>query len=153
MAEFTLAGSVTRLTVPGGPLSALALEDVGNYRIVSAGPGATSWRLQYVESPDVDGAFLVAAAKAITVAPLVIRAYGTSRTDLNNNVDALLRAFEQFSYQLTLTIDGQAQTWDCMPANVAASGTGEWDKERMFALSQNYQLQIPRQPNALAGPE
>lgn len=153
MPAFTLAGSVTRQTVPGGPLAALALENAGSYRIVSVGPGGTSWRREFVDSPDVDGAFLVAAAKGLTTAPLVIRVYSTSRTDQNNKVDALLRAFEQFSYQLTITIDGQAQTWDCMPADVAAMRSGEWDPIRIRARQQDYAFQIPRQPNALAGPE
>lgn len=153
MPEFTCDASVTRLTVPGGPLAALDLEAAGSYEVVSAGPGAMAWRRTYVESPYVDGAFLVAAAKGVSTAPLVIRVRGSSRTDLNNKVNALLRAFEQFTYQLTITIDGQAQTWDCMPADYAAQGTGEWDGDRMRDLHQDYAFQIPRQPNALAGPE
>lgn len=153
MPEFTGAASVTRQNVPGGPLSALNLENPGSYQMVSAGPGAVSWRMTFVDAPYVDGAFLVAAAKGITRAPLVIRSFGTSRTDLNNKVDALLRAFEQFTYQLTITIDGQAHVWDCMPADYGAQGTGEWDPDRMRQLHQDYAFQIPRQPNALTGPE
>lgn len=153
MPTFTCAGSVTRQTVPGGPLSDLSLHVDGSYEIVAAGPGAMSWRTVYVEAPYVDGSFLVAAAKGLVRAPLTIRVYGSSHTDLRNKIDALLRAFEQFSYQLTITIDGQSSTWDCMPADYAAQGTGEWDGDRLRQLHQDYTFQIPRQPNALAGPD
>lgn len=152
MPAFTLAATVTRTLVPGGPLADLALE-ASSYRIVSVGPGAGTWRAQMVESPFVHGAFLVAAVKALQSAPLVVRVIGSSRSNLDTLVAAMLRAFEQSTYRLTVTVDGQANTWDCYPADVAAMGTGEWDGSHMRSFQQTYAFQIPRQPVPVAGPQ
>lgn len=151
MPLFTLAASVTRATVPGGPLADLSLES-SSYHVVTAGPGASTWRIQYVESPNVHGAFPVAAVKALQTAPLAIRCTGSSRSNLDTLVAALLRAFEQTTYRLTVTVDGQANTWDCYPADAAPMGSGEWDPNLMRSFMQTYAFQIPRQPVAVAGP-
>lgn len=131
-------------------LPALQVQAPGTYRVVSAGPGARTWRRNRVAGLYTAGAVLVTAVKDMSVAPLVVRCEATSAAQLDANVAALVRAVEQLTYSLTLVIDGVSRTWACEPADYAPVGE-EYDKLRLMQHQQDYRFQIPRQPVPSAG--
>lgn len=148
--------SITRLLVPGGPLAALALVS-DDYDIVNFGPGALSWRKQTAEAQWVHGRVMTAAVKDVEVAPLEIEVYGSSSADLDANTRALLDAFEQWTYDLTVVADGVTHTWRCEPADYAPSAgrrSGAYEHFSLVAGAQAFQaytFQIPRHPVPVAG--
>lgn len=152
-----ITASVSRATVPGGPLADLSLVSA-DYDLLSFGPGALSWRRQTVESRWVHGRFLVSAVKDADVAPLEVIVYGTSSADLDAKTRTLLDAFEQWTYDLTVTADGVAHTWRCEPAEYSPSaGSGQRGSYEHFGLvagasaQQVYAFSIPRRPVPVAG--
>lgn len=153
-----ITGSVTRQTVPGGPLAALSLVSA-DYDIEFFGPGGCSFDRQFAVSKWVHGRVLVSARKDVEIAPLTVVVFGTSSADLDTKTRTLLDAFEQWTYDLTITADGVAHTWRCEPADYAptgAQGGGRGTYEH-FGLTagaqaqQAYVFQIPRHPVPIAG--
>lgn len=148
MAELSVYGMVTRTELGQADLS---LEDPGIYRIVSVGPGPLSWRRERITSPYIHGESLVGAVKETAAMSLSIRVLGTSAASLNTRTATLLRAFEQFNYQLTLVLDGVIWTWDCQPADYAGGDGGEFEPNLLRAFQQVYRFSIPRDPVPIAG--
>lgn len=148
MADLVIAASVTRTELG---LADLSLENPGSYRVVSAGPGSVSWRRRVAASPYCHGEALVSAVKEEVTQALVVRVYGSTAADLNTKTAALLRAFDQFDYRLSLTIDGVTSTWACQPANYSPMGRGELEPNLLRARMQAYALEIPRNPIPLIG--
>lgn len=152
-----ITASVTRATVPGGPLADLSLVSA-DYDLLSFGPGALSWRRQTVESRWVHGRFLVSAVKDADIAPLEVIVFGASSADLDAKTRTLLDAFEQWTYDLTVTADGVAHTWRCEPAEYSPSTrSGQRGAYEHFGLvagasaQQAYTFAIPRRPVPVAG--
>ena len=154
---FTVAGYVTRAALS---LPNLSIESPGAYRIVSDDPGSLAWRKAVATSPYQHGEFLVGAVKDVLTAILAIRCYGSSASELNANVAALLRAFEQFSYTLSVSIEGVESRWICEPADysvadgateTAAKRRGGFDKFALMSHQQTYVFNIPRSPVPAAG--
>lgn len=150
MADLTITGSVTRTELA---LADLALND-DTYKIIrgSWGPGEVVWRRQAVSSPYVDGSFLVNATRDQVTTPLGIRVTGSSRTDCMNKVGTLCRAFEQFSYELTITVDGTDFTYTCDPADYSWGEGGALQTFHIKAYKQEVNFMIPRSPIPVAGP-
>lgn len=148
MPNLTITGTITRTELA---LADLAFQDAGVYQVVSAGPGALGWRREVATSPYVHGETLVSAVKDVGRAPLVVRALGTSASQLDTRIAALVRAFEQFSYSITLTIDGVVKTWTCEPADYAPGDSGTLDKFGLMAKMQEIHFDIPRHPVPVAG--
>lgn len=72
-----------------------------------------TWRREKVKSPYVDGEFLVTAVKETSGLSLRLIVQGTSLANLEANNKALVDAFSQFTYQVTIG----AHTWKCEPAD------------------------------------
>lgn len=151
MADLSIACSVTRTELSEADLS---LEDPGKYSIIrdTLGPGAISWRRQTVTSAYVHGAVLVGAVKDTAVAPLGIRVIGSSDSSLMSRMSTLLAAFEQFTYNLSVTLNGQTWTWKCEPADYSVGDSGVFQDFHLRALQQEVRFSIPRHPIPVAGP-
>ena len=147
--ELVTAASVTRTELA---LADLDLNDKTTYGVMAAGPGAKSWRRQTAESPFMHGRALVGAVLDTEVAPLRIRVKGSTDSVLNTNLNALLRAFEQFTYDLTLTIEGVTYTWRCEPADYTIGDRGgEINTFVRLANQEWVSFEIPRNPIPVAG--
>lgn len=73
-------------------------------------------RVAYVpDSDDVPGSALEAYALGLGSMPLTIEAHGTSMADLQANRRALEAAFSQSGETLTLTLDGETETYPFFP--------------------------------------
>lgn len=143
----TLTGSVTRTELA---LAALNLEVEGAYRVTSIGPGGRLWRRQLATSRYMHGRALVHAVLEQGDLALGVRCYSTTGTGLNNNTVALIEAFSQRAYDVTVVIEGATQTWRCEPADLQVT-SGEWDKYALAQHQQEYTLIIPRNPVPTAG--
>lgn len=145
--DLVVDGSVTRQLVPGGPLAALDLQDGTNYEFISVSPGDKSWRRESATSPFTHGRTLIGATLDVELAEVMIRVKGTSMSHLDSNLAALLRAFEQFAYALTIVIDGVTWTWQCEPADY----TLQLSKFHMMARIHEVTFTVPRNPIPTAG--
>lgn len=151
MASIAVAGSITRQEVEGGPLADLNINDVSNYKIITVGPGTLEWQRQYASSIYVHGDYLVNAVKAQGTLPLAVRVKGTTQSQIDSNLAALCRALEQFTYQLTITLEGVTWTWQCDPADYGVDEKGEFSKFHRLAKQTVVTAQIPRHPVPIAG--
>lgn len=139
-----VAGSVSR---SGG---ALNLES-GGYEIVAVGPGGRSWRRSTVEGRYQHGRALIGAVLEQGALPLVVRVKGSSWSQVSNRAQALVDAFSQTSYTLTITIENVTNRWRCEPADIQIAGGDEFQKFHAMANQQEYVLSIPRDPIPLDG--
>jgi hypothetical protein len=108
-------------------LSALSVADdiAGTYVLRKDGlgrPGVT-WRLTPMpNSVDVHGAEYIAAVKDETTLVLGVIIQSDSSADLDTAINALLDAVSQFSYTVTVTVDGVGKVWTAAPASWAFDG-------------------------------
>lgn len=146
--DLTVVASLTRTELS---LAGLNLEDPGTYRVVTAGPGGVSWVRRFVESPYMHGRTLIDARKDQISVPLAVRVYAASLTQLETRAATLLRAFEQFTYHLSISIDGAAHEYVCEVADYTVDDEGTWDKYALMAHEQTYKFVIPRSPIPVQG--
>lgn len=143
MTDLSVAAYVTRPEIGGGSLT---LEDPGSYRVVSADPGGLVWVREEATSRWVHGRILTNARKDLVSMRLVVRAYGSTHSQLHERIATMLRAFEQFRYRVSVTIGGVEYRWHCQPADYAPLGGEGWDKFALRSLQQAYVFDIPRDP-------
>lgn len=143
--DLTISATISRTS--GGNL---VIDSDGIYRVVSFGPGARSWRRDRATSPSVAGGQLVNAVLDVQVRPLVVRVYGATAAELNTRTGALVDALSQFSYTLTVTIDGTTWAYACEPAD-GGPVNGELDKFELLSRQQTYAFQIPGSPIPTTG--
>lgn len=149
--DLSFTGYVTRTELALGNLT---LND-STYRVIRQagwGPGDIEWDRQTVESPFIHGDFLVNAKKTQVTAPLGIRVTGSSRTDCQNKLATLLRAFEQFSYFISFTLEGVTWTWLCQPADYSVGDGGALQPFHLMSNKQEVRFSIPRYPTPYSGP-
>jgi hypothetical protein len=145
----TVAVTITRTELS---LATLTLTNPGTYdvRVSPVNLGQHQWRRQFVRSPYVEGATEVGRARDITYGDLVIDVQGASQAAIKTGLTALLAAFHQSSYTLTVTVDGEAYAWSCLAADVESVGIVSDDS--VFGLILPVALRFPRQPVATTGP-
>lgn len=148
MADLAVAASVTRAELA---LAALDLSQPGVYKVVSWGPGLVAWDRQTVRSRFVHGETLVGAVKQQASDALVVRAYGATHAQLRQRIKAVTDAFSQFSYDLTVTIEGEVSTHRCDPADYTVGEADAVQKFHLMALQQEVSLTVPRQPVPTVG--
>lgn len=122
----------------------------GNYRLLADGMdfGPTIWSRQEARSSFVHGAVPVNQIKDNTAISMGVRVLGASQAWLSTNLDALIKAVSQWTYQVNITMDGTAYTWQCFSADYAV---GAMDA-RFDLLDVNVNLIIPRKPTPVVGP-
>lgn len=147
MADLTLAATVTRQDVPGGPLADLSLHSGGVYDLVSVDRGSTTKRRVVATSRFVDGGANVSAVKDMSALTLIVRVLGDTLNDVDSRVADLRTAFDQSSYTVTITIDGVTQAFTCWDFDSEQPVDGEWDKFSLANVQQVYRYVLPRQPS------
>lgn len=148
--DLSVAASVTRTSLGLGDLS---LSQAGVYEVVSAGPGTKTPILNEVSGRYVSGSAVVNVTWGRGTLPLVVRVYGSTHAQLAARTAALVAAFSQKAYQVTLTLGGQTSTWKCHAATIAPAAGDTLNKFELMngAPMQTYNLSIPRQPTPVAG--
>jgi len=127
-------------------LADLFVEDpVNGCQVVEYGLGALSWRRQVASSPFLPDV-LTAAVKETRRQNLVVRVTGPTAISLNTRVQALLRAVEQFSYFMTVTLNGVQIQYLADPADYVVGSSEALDKHGLMIHQQTVQLLIPTTP-------
>lgn len=147
-ATLDLTGSITRTELGLGQLS---LDVDGTYSIVSFSEGGVTWRRTAVAGKYQRGHRLIQAQQDTATDVLLVRVYGDSWIEVNNRVKVLRDAFSQFTYQLTVTINGLVRTAECEPADMDVVGEDTRRKGLTFANMREIQFSIPRDPRLIAG--
>lgn len=103
-------------------LSALTISSnsTGTYTLTENGLGrpAITARTHYAsESPYFHGSTHVAVTKDQSALPLEVLVQAASSTALDTAINALDAALWQFTYDVTVTVDGVAKVWSCSPAS------------------------------------
>lgn len=134
-------------------LADLALEDAsGGYQVVDFGAGAVTWRRQTATSPLVAGEQLVAAVKEQRTLSLAVRTKGPTSVSLNSRMQTMCRAFEQFSYELHITLDSVVFAYSCQPADyVPLDSADTVDKYGLMVKVQTTRFEISVHPSPLLG--
>lgn len=151
MADLTISATVTRADVPGGPLADLAFDVNSTYELVDVDRGATTKRRVVATSPFIDGGANAGSVKDMSALTLTIRVLGATLADVDAAVAALRTAFDQASYQVSITIDGATETYDCWDYDAEQPVDSSWNKYGLMAHRQTYRFVLPRQPNPAAG--
>lgn len=149
MADLIIAASVS---VEGG--GSLDLNDGETHKIMQGGwgPGSVVWRRQAISSVFAHGRYLTSAQKEQVISPLGVRTYGADEDGCLAAVGTLVAAFEQFSYELTMTIGATTFTWECEPADYMVGDSGAIQKFHLMSFQQETMFDIPHFPIPVAGP-
>ena len=127
----------------------LDLDDGVSYRLGrQVEVGSVTWRKEVVTSPFVAGRTPVHEVKDAAEASITIHVLGSNHAELRSNLSSLLDAFtNQYSYELTITVEGETRTWTCERADYEVG----FATETMSALVVPVQLRFHRHPEPVAG--
>lgn len=122
-------------------LAALTIDDTtaAPYMLMVDGLGrpAITWRLTSMpDSADAHGTEYIAAVKEQSSLPLRVMVRAGTSAALNTAVTDLEDALSQFSYTVTVTVDGVAKTWSCSPAAYGIDGS----QVDYFKVVQHYEV-------------
>lgn len=110
------------------------------------GPGEVSHRRVQAESPYVAGKMLVHSVKDQQTGTLKIRVEGSSQSQLYSRMETLAEAFEQFSYTLSLYINGVLYSYQCDAADYAVGDNGQIDDLFLRSNMQMMTFQVAHKP-------
>lgn len=107
-------------------LSALVIDTDGfdTYYVDAAGLGRVgrTWReTTATSSPFVHGVLVTGSVLDDAVLPLVVRVQAASSSALDTAVTALEDALAQFSYPVTVVVDGVTKVWTARPATIQST--------------------------------
>lgn len=145
MSEAIIHASVSR---PELGLADLDLNDHVNYFVSAPIFGGTvSWRRQTVQSPWVEGQFTVNAVRDQVEDKVVIEVMGGDQVTLQQNVQALIAAFSQSSFNITLQLDNAVNTYACE----ASDYTVDWTHTRWHNRQVQVSFSLRRSPVPVNG--
>jgi hypothetical protein len=147
MPDLGLAVTVSRSALA---LTDLDINDHVAYRCAAQLLGGqVSWRRNQVSSPWIDGAVTVSRAREMVTEQLGVEVFGATATELETNVAALVQAFGQSSFTLTVTVEGLAHGYACEAADINYAQF--WNGPRLVARQAQLVFSVPRQPVPTAG--
>lgn len=146
MPDLSVVAKVTRASLGLGDLN---INDHVKYAL--AGPeimsGQVSWQRTQASSPWVDGEVTVARRRGNVMEPLTVYVAGTSQSNLNSNIKALIDAFVQDRYTLSITVGSQQHDWDCESADYSVKMNTVYEYSRYVPVT----FSIMRRPSPLTG--
>lgn len=142
----TFASSVTRTELA---LPDLNLNDHLNYIVVNQILGAqVQWRRQAVTSPFIEGQYTVGRVRDVVTDKFAVQVLGADQATMFGNLQALLAAFNQDYFNLSITLDNQMLTFACE----ASVYTVDFSQERIWARQMLVTFDLRRQPISVNGP-
>lgn len=150
--DLDLSVLVTRDWLGLGPLE---VNDQVAYRSAPELLGTqVSWNNNRVGSPWIDGEFTVSRTRGMVEEPVGVEVTGRTLPNqvltgsrLQANFAALIDAFTQDSYTLTVTIDGVVYAYECEAAGYQVT----WSGPRFMARRGKIAFTVPRQPAPVLG--
>ena len=130
-------------------LPALDINDRVKYYLSEAvDSGSVAWRREQVESPYVESKITIGRVRDIVEQKIGIQVLGATQTTIATNIAALVAAFTQDTFTLTIQLDSQTYTWACE----AADYTMDWSRERLHAHQVLMAFGFLRHPIPVGGP-
>jgi hypothetical protein len=144
----TIVGTaeVTRDELGLGPL----LADGTTYAVADAGiaDATVTWEDDQVSSPFVEGTYITHGVRGMVAQQMSFRVRGTSQSDLQTNIAALLAAFSQKTFTVQLTLSGVNYAWACRRRSYSV----RFDRAMLFNTIAYIQVAFERFPTAISGP-
>jgi hypothetical protein len=144
VADLDVQISVAR---PGG---ALLLEQDDAFEVIGVGVGGRTWRRRTVEGVYMHGRRLLSAVLNTQTLTVLVRVRGGSWVQVGNHTQTLFEAFSQHAFQVTVTVEGRTDTYQCEPADITPLAGDTIGKFHAMANMQEYQVTIPIQPVGVA---
>lgn len=133
------------------PAGWLPLNDQTNYSVGASGTrSGTSTNYNRIEatSPVLAGAYPVHITPGMVTEQVQVYIYGTTMTQVQANYQALLNAFEQWTYELKWTFLDRVETWNC---NAISSATIDMGQGMLHNYMATITLTVPRFPAVIIG--
>jgi hypothetical protein len=121
------------------------LNDHDVYRIGADSRESTSktWRKIVADSPILGGNFLIHAVPDMVSEQVSVWVYGTTQTEVADNLFFLTEMFEQYDYRIRWTFDDYREYWRCQLADATMSRGHVWTHNLMAQA----QFNVPRYPD------
>ena len=103
---------------------------------------AKTWRKTTADSPILGGNYLVHAVPEMITENLAVWVYGSSQTEVSDNLFTLTDLFEQYDYRIRWTFDEYRETWRCQLADATTSRGQVWT----HSLMARAEFTVPRYP-------
>lgn len=145
MTDMQTDGIITRGELA---LTDLAFSPANGYYIARDGwgPGEVVHRTEYVASPYVIGQTLVHSVKDLQTSVLRVRVKGDTQAEMYTRLEALCEAFEQFSYDLTIIVNGVTYSYECNTANYSVGQGGNLEDLWLRSNTQMVSFEVPHKP-------
>lgn len=144
--------SVSAALSGGSDGLSITVSRANGYRVTRSGLGTGLGliRRMTAQSPWVRGRTLIAAVEDTVTDTLEVRVQGSSQADYESKKAALVNAFRQDNYTLTVTVEGVSEVWaNCEPADISVGVNGALDPFELRHFQQVVTLQIPHDPVSL----
>lgn len=109
--------------------------------------GQVQWNRNQVTSPFMDGAVTTQRSRQMVNETVQLEVLGDGNAELKDNIDALILAVLQDSFELQVGVNNGAYRYQCETADYKLF----WQGPRFMACQAQVELTIPRQPVALTG--
>ena len=120
--------------------------DTAPFDLVGVGAGGRTWRRRTVEGPYMHGRRLLSAVLNTQVLTVVVRVVGSSWAEVCSSTETLFNALSQHTYPVTVTVEGETETYQCEPADITNVAGDTLSKFHAMSNMQEYQVQIPIGP-------
>jgi hypothetical protein len=141
----TFAATVTRSDLG---LADLNINDQADYIIGSEMLGAmVTWDRKVVSSPFVNGDVTVHRRRGNVAERFSVYVLAATQSEMQTNIKALIDAFNQHKFNLSITLDSTVYTYICEASDYQV----EWMNTNFFALKVKVVFNLIRQPIPLVG--
>lgn len=102
-----------------------------------------TWRKVTAESPILGGNYLIHAVPDMVNETVGVWVYGSSQTEVSDNLFILEELFEQYDYRIRWTFDEYREHWRCQLADATLSRGQIWTHSLMARAD----FTVPRYPD------
>jgi hypothetical protein len=104
---------------------------------------AKTWRKVVADSPILGGNFLIHAVPDMVSEQISVWIYGTTQSEVSDNLFLLNQLFEQYDFRIRWTFDEYREYWRCQLADTTMSRGQVWTHNLMAQA----QYTVPRYPD------
>ena len=152
--ELVLSVTISRALLGMDPLE---INDQLAYKVAPGLMGGqVQWQRTTASSPYMDDDITVNRRRGRVTEPLLVEVFGRDEANpnasspaiLRANLDTLVRAMVQDSFEMKIVMDAQTYTYACEAADYGM----QWTTPRFVARQLQVAFQIPRAPVPVSGP-
>jgi hypothetical protein len=122
----------------------VSLNDRVHYRVTAESLAQTAQTKRKLEAqnPVVEGTYLIHVTPENVQETVKVYCYGETMTELHERAATLKMLFEQFDYQVRVTLDAHREYWRCQPADWTMERTHVQIHQGMLTMT----FLVPRYP-------